>query len=122
MSVSTLVIPADSAQVRVVRLVATAAARRAGLDEDMVDEVRLAVGEAVARAVMRSSAGEDPRVRVRLEDLETGFAVEVVDSGDRPDEDAGFAMAVISGLVPDVDVDKVPGGGQTLRMSWTTQD
>src|SRR6266516_5443137 len=39
------------AHVRTARLVAVAVARRAGVPEDLLDEVRLAVGEACSRAV-----------------------------------------------------------------------
>ena len=39
------------AHVRTARLVAAAVARRAGVDEAVLDEVRLAVGEACSRAV-----------------------------------------------------------------------
>ena len=39
------------AHVRTARLVATAVARRSGVDESLLDEVRLAVGEACSRAV-----------------------------------------------------------------------
>src|SRR5213078_3077925 len=40
-----------TAHVRTARLVAVAVARRAGVPEDLLDEVRLAVGEACSRAV-----------------------------------------------------------------------
>ena len=43
--------PPCPAHVRTARLVAVAVARRAGVDEDVLDEVRLAVGEACSRAV-----------------------------------------------------------------------
>ena len=39
------------AHVRTARLVAAAVARRSGVDESLLDEVRLAVGEACSRAV-----------------------------------------------------------------------
>ena len=39
------------AHVRTARLVATAVARRSGVAESLLDEVRLAVGEACSRAV-----------------------------------------------------------------------
>ena len=45
-----LTLPALPAHVRTARLVGVAAARR-GLDDGLVDEVRLAVGEACSRAV-----------------------------------------------------------------------
>lgn len=122
MSDCSIVIPADSAQVRVARLVATAAARRAGLDEELVDDVRLAVGEALARAVLRGEGVDSATVSVRLFDEGGRFAVEVSDSGSRDGEEAGFAMAVIAGLVPDAVVSEGPTGGQILSMSWSASN
>ena len=46
--------------VRTARLVAVAVARRAGMDEARLDEIRLAVGEVCARAVRRSSSPARP--------------------------------------------------------------
>src|SRR4029450_124954 len=48
------------APVRTARLVAAAAARRAGVDEQLLDEIRLAVGEACSRGVggHRGGGGE----------------------------------------------------------------
>lgn len=120
MAVCALAIPADTEQVRVARLVACAAARRSGMAEEDVDDVRLAVGEAVGRAVQRHAARRvDDPVVVRMIDAEAGFAVEVLDAVDgSEDEDFGLAMAVITGLVPDAEVRTTTGGGQVLRMSW----
>ena len=53
---ATLSLPPAPEHVRTARLVVVAAARRFGLDEELVDDVRLAVGEAVARAVLRSAS------------------------------------------------------------------
>src|SRR4051794_41592631 len=70
------------AHVRTARLVALAVARRAGVDEQQLDEVRLAVGEACSRAVgvHQSQAPETPVV-MRLTDSQDRFVVEVVDCG-----------------------------------------
>ena len=48
----------DAALVRTVRLIAAAVARRTGQDEEFVEEVRLAVGEACALMVGSDSAPE----------------------------------------------------------------
>lgn len=47
----TLQLPPSAAHVRTARLIAAAMARRAGVGDAVLDEVRLAVGEACARAV-----------------------------------------------------------------------
>ncbi|MDF3290726.1 MULTISPECIES: ATP-binding protein [Streptomyces] len=134
--------------VRTARLVAAAVARRAGVDEAVLDEVRLAVGEACTRAVgLHRSNGVDMPVRVVLTEEEKKFSIEVGDEvpetssgpGSRTgDEAAGhpapaagepgaeeaedegtMGLAVISGLVDDVEVTSGPGGG-VIRMSWPT--
>jgi anti-sigma regulatory factor (Ser/Thr protein kinase) len=68
------------AHVRTARLVAAAVARRSGVEESVLDEVRLAVGEACSRAVdlhRRYCPGEP--VTVALTDGQTSFSVEVID-------------------------------------------
>lgn len=70
------------AHVRTARLVALAVARRAGVADDLLDEVRLAVGEACSRAVgVNQSKAPDQSVMMRLEDEQDRFSVEVIDAG-----------------------------------------
>ncbi|MFM9372356.1 ATP-binding protein [Streptomyces sp. Da 82-17] len=125
--------------VRTARLVAAAVARRAGVDEAVLDEVRLAVGEACSRAVgLHQSAGVTAPVRVALIEEEKQFSIEVGDEVAHPDTSAGassagepgaddsdaegeddMGLAVISGLVDDVEVTAGPEGG-LIKMSWPT--
>ncbi|MET7360521.1 ATP-binding protein [Streptomyces sp. NPDC005562] len=125
--------------VRTARLVAAAVARRAGVDEAVLDEVRLAVGEACTRAVgLHQSSGVTAPVRVALIEDEKQFSIEVGDEapraapGDRaPGSGLGagddleaegedeMGLAVISGLVDDVEVTAGESGG-LIRMSWPT--
>ncbi len=117
---STLTIPPRTDHVRIARMVACAAARRLGLHDEEVEEVRLAVGEAVGRAVQRHTrtASGEP-VTMRMIEEPPGLRVEVSDAArDAGDDESGLAMAVITGLVPDAHVDPLPGGGQVLSMSW----
>ncbi|MFG3398178.1 ATP-binding protein [Streptomyces parvus] len=139
---------AQPEHVRTARLVAAAVARRAGVDEAVLDEVRLAVGEACSRAVgLHRSHGITAPVSVALTEEEKAFSIEVGDSVPGPGADpaesgAGDAsgagparteseadgegedemgLAVISGLVDDVEVRSGTGGG-VIRMSWPTAD
>lgn len=66
--------------VRTARLVTTAVARRSGVDEGLLDEVRLAVGEACSRAVYlhRLHCPDEP-VLVVVEDDRATFRVAVHD-------------------------------------------
>jgi anti-sigma regulatory factor (Ser/Thr protein kinase) len=122
--------------VRTARLVAAAVARRAGVDEAVLDEVRLAVGEACSRAVgLHQSSGITSPVKVALIEEEKQFSIEVGDEaphavhggdtpGDAADGDADveedeMGLAVISGLVDDVEVTTGQHGG-LIRMRWPT--
>src|SRR5215472_13986715 len=86
------------AHVRTARLVATAVARRRGVDESLLDEVRLAVGEACSRAVEGHQlyCPAEP-VRLALTDLAGRFEVEVTDTcapdGLASGNTGGFATA-----------------------------
>ncbi len=123
--------------VRTARLVAAAVARRAGVDEAVLDEVRLAVGEACTRAVgLHQHGGISAPVRVLLIEEAKQFSIEVGDEaphavpGDRGSGDGSadtdgeteedeMGLAVISGLVDDVEVSAGESGG-SIRMRWPT--
>jgi len=114
--VATLSIPPSVEHVRTARLVAVAAARRSGLAEEVVDDVRLAVGEAVARAVLRHGAAEiDTHVDVVVRDDGHGFEVEVHDHSAPSvrDEDDGIALALVAALVPELRTH-----GEVLTLAW----
>jgi serine/threonine-protein kinase RsbW len=133
------------AHVRTARLVATAVARRSGVDEALLDEVRLAVGEACSRAVEahRRHCPAEP-VKIEMTDQGERFVVVVSDhaptspasaNGHSVSQDAapdatavvqgaddagipaGFGLAVISGLADDVRVSST-SSGVSVRMSW----
>ena|SRR5579862_1855464 len=132
--------------VRTARLVATAVARRSGVAESLLDEVRLAVGEACSRAVeahLRHCPGQP--IRVELTDNGEQFEVVVTDAvpeaadgngaGARDTTDGhggsfavldgevplqlpdGVGLAVIAGLADDVRIASA-GSGTSVTMSW----
>jgi len=91
--------------VRTARLVATAVARRSGVAESLLDEVRLAVGEACSRAVeahLRHCPGEP--IRVALTDDDDQFEVVVTDAA------AGAEYGVPAGLAAEGDDDVFSAG------------
>jgi anti-sigma regulatory factor (Ser/Thr protein kinase) len=107
--------------VRTARLVATAVARRLGLPEDVLEEIRLAVGEACARAVQRSELLDDaPPVEVDLSDDDGRLVVEVRDHASARAEVAGdLSLTLVEGLADDFTVSAGPGGdGGSLRLEW----
>ncbi|MDO9378145.1 MAG: ATP-binding protein [Nocardioidaceae bacterium] len=134
-----LSIAADPANVRVARLVAVALARSRGYAEPVVDDVRLAVGEACGRAVLTHlDGGVDAPVVVELAGDDEGLAISVTDAdpadGDTPvitlQGDSGDpadlaaegiylvdAVAVVGGVADHLDVRQGPDG-TTLAMRW----
>ncbi len=101
-------------------MVATAVARRSGVAESRLDEVRLAVGEACSRAVEahQRHCPTEP-VRLVLTDQPGRFEIEVTDSSAGPEATAptGFALAVIAGLADEVKISET-GAGTSVVMSW----
>ena len=94
----TLTFTALPAHVRTARLVASAVARRANVDPALLDEVRLAVGEACSRAVnLHAQHAPEVPLEVTLSD-EDRFTVVVRDRGPVGEQVAG------SGDVPAVDL------------------
>jgi anti-sigma regulatory factor (Ser/Thr protein kinase) len=134
--------------VRTARLIAAAVARRAGIDGPLLDEIRLAVGEACSRAVAgHQRLAPDRPVTVTVSDDRDTFVVTVADNvgptdGGQVEADpfavalervsaapggddlvdalpSGFGLAVIAGLVDDLDVVAEPTG-TLVRMTWKT--
>ena len=84
--------------VRTARLVATAVARRSGVDEALLDEVRLAVGEACSRAVEAHQAQcPDEPVRVELTGANGRFEVVVTDAAEAGQDDGTSPSAEPAG-------------------------
>jgi anti-sigma regulatory factor (Ser/Thr protein kinase) len=128
------------AHVRTARLVATAVARRSGVAESLLDEVRLAVGEACSRAVEehRAHCPAEP-VRLALTGSDGRFEVEVTDSGaaagdtgasgtgqggparKASGQPGGFGIAVIAGLADKVEISET-SSGTSIRMSWPVSE
>jgi anti-sigma regulatory factor (Ser/Thr protein kinase) len=134
----TLRLPPSAAHVRTARLIAAAMARRAGVGDAVLDEVRLAVGEACARAVrVQERQGVGASLTVEFSDVGR-FRVSVVDrakvgSGDEltamangapspapwadPSGDA-LGLALLGAVVQDLVVDQDIDGGTRVTMSW----
>ena len=126
--------------VRTARLVGVAVARRAGVAEELLDEVRLAIGEACTRAVALHRQYDLPDlIRMEMSDGQ-GYTVRVIDRAPveaglglaalPPDELAdealtdealtvGVGFALLAGFVENLQVSPVAEGiGTEVRMAW----
>ncbi|GAA1802891.1 ATP-binding protein [Planosporangium flavigriseum] len=133
------------AHVRTARLVAVAVARRAGVADELLEEIRLAIGEACSRAVaLHRSQGTDSlidmamnngdRFTVRVTDRvsdspattdpaaflgEAPAAAEVPESLAEEAVAARMGLTLLAGLVDDLQVNTLADGlGTEVSMSW----
>ena len=121
----TVSIGRDPALVRTVRLVAAAVARRTAADEDFVEEIRLAVGEACALLVGpdgdRGATSGPVEVSMRIEErLRVAVRAAGNVAGQDPpssDIDGIEPWALLRGLIDDFGVVR-DLDGTTLTMSW----
>jgi anti-sigma regulatory factor (Ser/Thr protein kinase) len=106
--------------VRTARLVATAVARRSGVGEALLDEVRLAVGEACSRAVEAHQAQcPDEPVRVELTGANGRFEVVVTDAAAAGQDDGTSPSAQPEGWP--APANGVPNGTSPLDQSGPPQ-
>jgi len=120
----TVSIARDPALVRTVRLVAAAVARRTTGDEDFVEEVRLAVGEACALLVgpeVEEASVGPVEVIMRLQDrlrvvVRAAGSVAVHDAP-TSDIDGVEPWALLRGLIEDFEIQR-DQSGTALSMSW----
>ncbi|HEX8497471.1 MAG TPA: ATP-binding protein [Actinomycetales bacterium] len=123
MGVVRLQFRAAATHVRTARLVAVTVARRAGLDEDSVEGVRQAVGEACAIAVRH--LGPTDQITLTLDDAPTAVppagAPRLVASVRPAAADVGtddrMLFAVLTGMTDTLDLEQ-DGDGSVLRLAW----
>jgi serine/threonine-protein kinase RsbW len=125
-----LEIPPRSVYVGVVRLAVASLARAAGLDEETVDDLKIAVSEACANAVLglEKIDADDP-ITITFSESDSGLELEVADRAPVPDvaadpEDSqGFdsrstmSLALLQSLVDDCRITPRSGGGTVTRLS-----
>ncbi|HEV7708879.1 ATP-binding protein [Asanoa ferruginea] len=126
--------------VRTARLVGVAVARRAGVAEELLDEVRLAIGEACTRAVaLHRQYGLADLVLVEMSDggsyivrvidrapIEAGLGIAALPPDELANESltdealtVGVGFALLAGFVEDLQVRPVDDGiGTEVRMVW----
>lgn len=122
-----LAIPARSAYVGVVRLGLAFLARRAGLDEEKIDDLKIAVSEACANVVL--GAEDDPEaasssVEVSWTESEDSIVIEVSGIGlDEPAEDdnpmsrRAMSMALLRSLVDECAIVLDDDGASRTRLT-----
>jgi anti-sigma regulatory factor (Ser/Thr protein kinase) len=126
------------AQIRTARMLAVAVGRRSGLPEELIDEVRLAVDEACSRAVsVHNRLQTQEHVKLSFVEDNRGYQISVTDVGPAANatqadlrepfpvspEDSdtivpSVELAIVSGLVDDVQVRPTADGGTVVVLRW----
>lgn len=133
-----LELPARPEYLRVARHAVAALARLHGVPEDCVEDVKLGVSEACARAMATAPPEGAPPVEL-LALVEGGaVVVEVLDRGPAPEREVSgppeeldtaelpfevvLALPVIRGLVDELTISPREGGGTRLRMVFAAPE
>ncbi len=127
MAIVELEIPSESVYVGVVRLALTSVGRAAGLDEERLDDLKIAISEACANAVLSNQAASPGSpVTIRWEDGPGRVTIEVADRGgayapgradtSRGDDRLELSVALLRSLVDECRFEPRPDGGMVTRL------
>lgn len=113
--------PATLASVRAVRGKVAEIAARVGAEDQVVDDVRLCVGEAVTNAVVHGYGPEDGTVDVTVELARDELTVVVSDEGKgvtslRGSAEDGYGLRIIERLTLRYLISSAPNVGTEVRM------
>jgi serine/threonine-protein kinase RsbW len=131
LAVVELEVPPRSVYVGVVRLAVSALGRSIDLDEDEIEDLKIAVSEACANAVIgHEAAGIPDPVKITWNDDDARIEIAVVSKGKRP-VDMGeealtttgslasrdvLSLALLQSLVEECTVEDLPAGGSVTRL------
>ena len=128
-----LQIPASSEWVRVARLTVAGVASRLPFPVDAVEDIKLAVTEAINNAILHAplhtSPGEKPTISIEIETSAHGLWIDITDQGRLPDDlpvasaswpgelpEGGLGLMLIRSLMDEVDHQSGPARDTTVRM------
>lgn len=103
----TIELPAEAQAVGTARLFATSVGRLCGIDDEVVEDVRLAVSEGVTD---RIHAAGDPRAPVCVTAIVRAKDVvfEVSGAGPGMSDNGELGLAVVQSLFPDAEIERDP--------------
>ncbi len=120
-------LPPDPAYVATVRLFASSVARQAGVAEEVMDDVKLAIGEACSRALGGSDADTPLWVAAELDAGRLMFQISQGDVGLPPPDEVdtptpaelakGLSLELVTALFDDAEVVSASDGRPVMRFS-----
>jgi serine/threonine-protein kinase RsbW len=119
-----LTLPARPENVAVIRHVLGAFASSLGLDEELVDDLRLAVTEACTNVVRHAYPDDEPGpIDLTITPARDALRVVVADRGrglgPSPDtKGPGLGLPLIAAIVDSLEIEQAPGAGSRVAMSF----
>lgn len=119
-------LPRDATTVGIVRAVVTQTLRLYGVDDDCVEDIRLAISEACTNVIEHAVGDDDYEVQVRFD--EDRCTISVRDAGGgfdaatlegtmpSPYSARGRGVAIMRAVMDSVDLDPVPQRGSVLTL------
>lgn len=122
-------LPQEAPSVRLVRLAVTRTLEVFGVDEDCIEEIRLALSEACTNVVQHAHEVDEYEVRIEVDD--DRCAISVMNTGDEldadeldgvmpgPDSPRGRGVAIMHALMDQVELHSEPAAGTVVRLVKT---
>lgn len=120
-----LTLPSDSKYVIAARLLATSVAGIAGFNVEQIEDIRMAVGEAMNNAVLHSNCNDevsldvdvdDSFIQIRVSDHGKGFNPGEVQMDLNNYQGNGLGLFIIDSLMDEVNIDSKNKAGTSITM------
>lgn len=120
-----LTLPSDSKYVIAARLLATSVAGIAGFNVEQIEDIRMAVGEAMNNAVLHSNCNDevsldvdvdDSFIQIRVSDHGKGFNPGEVQMDLNNYQGSGLGLFIIDSLMDEVNIDSKNKAGTSITM------
>lgn len=126
-----LSLPSKPEYVSIARLTASYLANQMGFDVEIIEDIKLAVGEACNNAILHSGTEETYKIeffnmpnelKIEIRDHGKGFSVENYKKPNAEDlQENGLGLFIIKSLMDQVEIESFEGSGTKIIMSKTIE-
>jgi serine/threonine-protein kinase RsbW len=126
-----LSLPSKPEYVSIARLTASYIANQMGFDVEIIEDIKLAVGEACNNAIIHSGSEETYKIeflnltnelKIEIKDHGKGFSMDNYKKPNADDlQENGLGLFIIKSLMDQVDIESFEGRGTKIIMSKTIE-
>ncbi len=126
-----LSLPSKPEYVSIARLTASFIANQMGFDVEIIEDIKLAVGEACNNAIIHSGSEETYKIeflnltnelKIEIRDHGKGFSMDNYKKPNADDlQENGLGLFIIKSLMDQVDIESFEGRGTKIIMSKTIE-